>query len=90
MDRVREEKELFERGLARYTALRNVFTQQTNELFDVIGLDALRHERRPHAPPHRGAARSPRACATAMSDFFARHPRDFDEAAPPGRPRSTT
>ena len=42
MDRVREEKELFERGLQRYTALRTVFTQQTNALFDVIGLEALR------------------------------------------------
>jgi hypothetical protein len=42
MERVREEKDLFERGLARYTALRNVFTQQTNELFDHIGLEALR------------------------------------------------
>ncbi len=42
MERVREEKELFERGLARYTALRNVFTQQTNDLFDHIGLETLR------------------------------------------------
>ena len=54
MERVSEEKELFERGLARYTALRNVFTQQTNDLFDVIGLEALRAERRAHAPAHRG------------------------------------
>ena len=36
------EKELFERGLARFTALRNVFTKQTNALFDQIGLEALR------------------------------------------------
>jgi hypothetical protein len=42
MDRIREEKDVFERGLARYTALRNVFTQQTNDLFDIIGLPALR------------------------------------------------
>src|SRR5881394_3431478 len=42
MERIREEKEVFERGLARYTALRNVFTQQTNQLFDIIGLPALR------------------------------------------------
>jgi len=38
MARVKEEKEIFERGLARYTALRTVFTQHTNDLFDVIGL----------------------------------------------------
>src|SRR6185437_15179215 len=31
MARVKEEKELFERGLARYTALRTVFTQHTND-----------------------------------------------------------
>ena len=54
MERVRQEKELFERGLQRFTALRTVFSQQTNQLFDVIGLDALRDERRPHAAPHRG------------------------------------
>ena len=64
MERVREEKELFERGLARYTALRNVFTQQTNELFDLIGLDgAARQRRRARAGGSR-TARSPRACAT--------------------------
>jgi hypothetical protein len=33
---------LFERGLARFTALRNVFTGQTNALFDRIGLESLR------------------------------------------------
>jgi hypothetical protein len=32
-------EQLFERGLARFTALRNVFTQQTNDLFDHIGLE---------------------------------------------------
>src|SRR4029453_6026625 len=42
MERVRNQKELFGAGLARYTALRNVFTQQTNDLFDHIGLEALR------------------------------------------------
>jgi len=42
LDRAREEKELFERGLARFTALRNVFTGQTNALFDRIGLESLR------------------------------------------------
>ncbi len=54
MARVQEEKELFERGLARFTALRTVFTQQTNDLFDVIGLYALRAQRRAHAEAHRG------------------------------------
>ena len=84
MDRVREEKELFERGLARYTALRNVFTQQTNELFDVIGLSALRHnaartrERIEDSPFTKGVRE-------AMSEFFARLRADFDQARSPGR-----
>jgi hypothetical protein len=42
MQRVRDEKAVFERGLSRYSALRNVFTQQTTELYDLIGLEALR------------------------------------------------
>ena len=63
MERVREEKELFERGLARYTALRNVFTQQTNDLFDVIGFACAPQQRGAHASPdpgqpfHEGRAR---------------------------------
>ncbi len=63
MERVRQEKELFERGLQRFTALRTVFSQQTNQLFDVIGLDALRanaSRTRRHIegqPLHQGRAR---------------------------------
>ena len=63
MERVRQEKELFERGLQRFTALRTVFSQQTNQLFDVIGLDALRANAGAHAPPASRAALSRRACA---------------------------
>jgi len=77
MSRVREEKELFERGLARYTALRNVFTLQTNQLFDVIGLESLRGT----------AARTrermeknwfTKGVREAMSEFFLRVRRDFE------------
>jgi hypothetical protein len=79
MARVREEKELFERGLARYTALRNVFTQQTTQLFDVIGLESLRRtagrtRRRIEGSPFTKGVRD------AMGDFFARTRRDFEEA----------
>jgi hypothetical protein len=42
MDRIREQKEVFERGFQRYTALRTVFTDQTNRVLDTIGLDSLR------------------------------------------------
>jgi len=80
MARVRDEKELFERGLARYTALRNVFTQQTTSLYDVIGLESLRRT------VVRTRERMERNWFTkgvreAMSDFFARIRRDFDKVS---------
>jgi hypothetical protein len=80
MDRVHEEKELFERGLQRFTALRTVFTQQTNALFDVIGLEALRLNA---GRTRRGIERSPftKGVRAAMADFFTAIRRDFDDAA---------
>ncbi len=80
MDRVREEKELFERGLHRFAALRTVFTQQTNQLFDVIGLDALRTNA---GRTRRHIESSPftKGVRGAMNEFFATIRRDFDDAA---------
>lgn len=80
MERVREEKEIFERGLQRYTALRTVFTQQTNQLFDVIGLDALRDNA---GRTRRSIESSPftKGVRGAMNDFFSTIRRDFEEAA---------
>lgn len=80
MERVRDEKELFERGLARFTALRNVFTQQTNDLFDFIGLEALRTNA---ARTRRAIEDSPftRGVRGAMSDFFGSIRHDLSEAA---------
>lgn len=80
MDRVRTEKESFERGLARFTALRNVFTQQTNDLFDQIGLEALRANagetrRQIEASPFTRGVRS------AMGEFFRKIHGDFVSAA---------
>ncbi len=79
MDRVREEKQRFERGLARYTALRNVYSEQTNRLLDYIGLEALRAN----------AGRTRRAIEAslftkgvrgAMNDFFAQIRGDLEQA----------
>ena len=42
MERIKQEKEAFERGMQRYTALRTVFAQQTNALYESIGLETLR------------------------------------------------
>jgi Dynamin family len=70
MERVRQEKDRFERGMQRYSALRNVFTQHTNALYEAIGLETLREtarqtRRRIEASPFTRGVRS------AMSDFFA-------------------
>jgi type IV secretory pathway VirB4 component len=60
--------------------LRTVFTQQTNVLFDVIGLEALRANA---GRTRRGIERSPftKGVRAAMNDFFASIRRDFEEAA---------
>jgi hypothetical protein len=70
MDRIKQEKDLFERGMQRYTALRTVFTQQTTALYDSIGLQTLREtagetRKRIEASPFTKGVR------VAMSDFFA-------------------
>ncbi len=80
MNRVKDEKEKFERGLQRYTALRTVYTQQTTQLLDVIGLDALRVNA---GRTRRSIEDSPftRGMRTAMTDFFGTIRRDFEDAA---------
>ena len=71
---------LRERGLQRFTALRTVFTQQTNVLFDIIGLEALRTNA---GRTRRGIERSPftKGVRAAMADFFTSIRRDFGTAA---------
>ncbi len=70
MERIQQEKDLFERGMQRYTALRTIFTQHTNTLYESIGLETLRGtaaqtRRRIEASPFTKGVRS------AMNDFFA-------------------
>src|SRR5437764_2556823 len=79
MDRIREEKDVFERGLARYTALRNVFTQQTNELFDIIGLSALRANAT-HTRERIEQSLLTKGVREAMNDFFAQIRNSFEGA----------
>ncbi|MET0682269.1 MAG: dynamin family protein, partial [Casimicrobiaceae bacterium] len=80
MARVTEEKDHFERGVQRFAALRAVFTQRTSELFDVIGLEALRTNA---GRTRRGIERSPftKGVRRAMTGFFISIRRDFDDAA---------
>lgn len=80
MERVREQKDVFERGLQRFSALRNVLTEQTNALFDQIGMEALRKNATQtrlqiEASPFTKGVRA------AMSDFFGSIRTDFDQAA---------
>jgi len=77
MERVRQEKHTFEKGLARYTALRNVFTQQTTDLFDLIGLDRLRT----NAASTRKSIEASlftKGVRGSMNDFFSRIRADLD------------
>ena len=80
MERVHGEKEHFERGLQRFAALRSVFTQETNALLALIGVDSLRAN----------AARTRKTIEAstfttgmraAMNEFFASIRRDFESAA---------
>lgn len=42
MDKVKVDKENFEKGLQRFQALRSIFSQQTNELFTQLGMQAVK------------------------------------------------
>jgi len=80
MERIGDEKALFERGLQRFTALRTVFTEQANRLFDCVGVDALRANA---GETRRGIEASPftKGIRGAMGNFFATIHADFDRAA---------
>ncbi|MDH5287419.1 MAG: dynamin family protein [Betaproteobacteria bacterium] len=80
LDRTREEKELFERGMSRFTALRNVFTAQTTALFDHIGLEALRANA---TRTRKAIEASPftKGVRQAMNEFFGDIRRDLAETA---------
>ena len=80
MDRVREEKDVFERGLARQAALRSVFAEQSNRLLDHLGLEALRANA---GATRREIEQSPftKGVRQAMGDFFATIRNDFGLAS---------
>jgi len=42
MNKVKLDKENFEKGLQRFQALRSVFSQQTNQLFTLLGMEVLK------------------------------------------------
>ena len=80
MERIKQEKDMFERGMQRYTALRTVFTQQTTALYECIGLETLREtasqtRKRIEASPFTKGVRA------AMNDFFASIRAKLDQSA---------
>lgn len=44
MNKVKLDKENFEKGLQRFQALRSIFSQQTNQLFTLLGMESLKAE----------------------------------------------
>lgn len=42
MNKVKVDKENFEKGLQRFQALRSIFSQHTNRLFTILGMEALK------------------------------------------------
>ena len=80
MERIKQEKELYERGMQRYSALRNVFTQHTTGLYETIGLETLRETA---AETRRRIEDSPftKGVRMAMSDFFAAIRANIEQSA---------
>jgi hypothetical protein len=80
MERIKQEKELYERGMQRYSALRNVFTQHTTGLYETIGLETLRETA---AETRRRIEDSPftKGVRMAMSDFFGSIRSKFEQSA---------
>ena len=42
MNKVKVDKENFEKGLQRFQALRSIFSQHTNRLFTLLGMESLK------------------------------------------------
>ena len=70
MSKVKVDKENFEKGLQRFQALRSVFSQQTNKLFTLLGMESLKtkvHDTRETMVK----ASFTKTIRDAMDDFFA-------------------
>jgi hypothetical protein len=69
MNKIKVDKENFEKGLQRYQALRSIFSQQTNQLFGLLGMDSLRGQVR-STRDEMMAANFTKGIQTAMNTFF--------------------
>jgi hypothetical protein len=69
MNKVKVDKENFEKGLQRFQALRSVFSQQTNKLFTLLGMEGVKtkvHDTREAMIK----AKFTKTIRDAMDDFF--------------------
>lgn len=71
MRKVRNEKDEFERGLQKYHAVRSVFTNLSNRLFQHIGMDAVRSETK-RTREAMIDARLSKGLREAMEQFFSK------------------
>jgi len=69
MGKIANDKELFERGLQQFQALRSVYSQQSIKLFSQIGMDVLRNEVK-QAREAMTASRFTKGMREAMNGFF--------------------
>lgn len=70
MSKVKVDKENFEKGLQRFQALRSIFSQQTNQLFTLLGMKAVR-ESVVKTREAMVAANFTKSIRAAMDGFFA-------------------
>ncbi len=69
MNKVKHDKENFEKGLQRYQALRSVFSTQTNKLYSFLGMESLKAEVR-DIRGQMEKSRFTRGIREAMNTFF--------------------
>ncbi len=69
MQKVKVDKENFEKGLQRFQALRSVYSQQTTKLFDSLGMDKLKQKVH-HTRETMIKAAFTKTIRDAMDDFF--------------------
>ncbi|MCL2297687.1 MAG: dynamin family protein [Proteobacteria bacterium] len=79
LDQTKEEKIKFEHGMARYTAMRRIFTNLTNALLDAAGTEALRlNANRTHLALE--ASSQTRSVRSAINHFFTSINEDMAQA----------
>ena len=79
MSKISTDKEVFERGLQQFQALRSIYSQQSIKLFAQIGMDALREEVR-QARELMVKSRFTKGIRDAMTGFFTRVDQRLDGA----------